>query len=190
MSGTLPAEDIRLLERLREGRKEALLELYKSNQAMVKQYILRNQGSLEDAEDLLQEALVVLWQNVHKAEFALTARISTYLMAVVKNKWLKNLSKNGRIVGEELMPMEAVTAPSYGQSNGMDMKIISDSLDQLGDTCRELLIYFYYDGLDMINIAKLMKFANSDTAKAKKYQCFKKLEELVKKKYKLSDFTD
>lgn len=190
MSGSLPANDIRLLERLKEGHREALLELYKTNYTMVKQFVLRNQGSSEDAEDLLQEALVVLWQNVHKDEFALTVRISTYLMAIVKNKWLKNLSKSGRMAGEEHLPMEAESHPGYGLTNSMDMKIISETLDQMGETCRQILIHFYYDGLDMVNIAKLMNFANSDTAKAKKYQCFKKLEELVKKKYSLSDFMD
>lgn len=190
MSGSLPAQDIRLLERLKEGHREALLELYKHNFNMVKQFVLRNQGSTEDAEDLLQEALVVLWQNVHKAEFALTVRISTYLMAIVKNKWLKNLSKSGRMAGEELMPLNAEAINSHGTGNSMDMKIIAESLDQLGENCRQILIHFYYDGLDMVNIAKMMNFANADTAKAKKYQCFKKLEELVKKKYSLSDFID
>ena len=32
------------------------------------------------------------------------------------------------------------------------------------------------------------QFNNADTAKAKKYQCFKKLEEIVKRRYKMTDF--
>jgi hypothetical protein len=34
--------------------------------------------------------------------------------------------------------------------------------------------------MDTKNIAVVMNFANADTVKAKKYQCFKKLQELIK----------
>jgi hypothetical protein len=40
----------------------------------------------------------------------------------------------------------------------------------------------------MDTIAKRLQFNNADTAKAKKYQCFKKLEEIVKRRYKMTDF--
>ncbi|MBL7811651.1 MAG: sigma-70 family RNA polymerase sigma factor [Bacteroidetes bacterium] len=187
MSGTDSGEEANLIDRLRNGEQEALVELYKSNFAMVKSYVLRNNGALEDAEDLLQESLVVLWQNVRKAEFELTSRISTYLMAVCKNLWLKQLSKNGRMMGEELIQPQAHSVnPDHGQN--MDLKKIGDALDEMGETCRTLLVMFYFDGYDMDTIAKTLNFNNADTAKAKKYQCFKKLEEIVKKRYRMSDF--
>jgi hypothetical protein len=47
---------------------------------------------------------------------------------------------------------------------------------------------FYFDGNDMEQIARKMQFANADTAKAKKYQCFKKLETLIKSRFNKSDF--
>jgi RNA polymerase sigma factor (sigma-70 family) len=187
MSGTESGEENPLIERLRGGDQEVLVELYKSNFTMVKTYVARNNGVIEDAEDLLQDALVVLWQNVRKPEFELTSKISTYLMAICKNLWLKQLSKNSRMMGEELiLPQAHSTSPGHGQS--MDLKKIGDALDEMGDTCRELLVMFYFDGYDMDAIAKNLGFNNADTAKAKKYQCFKKLEEIVKKRYRMSDF--
>lgn len=187
MPETETGEDLDLLQRLRRGDKDALVDLYKSNFSMVKSYVLRNNGVDEDAEDLLQEALVVLWQNAHKAEFTLTSKLSTYLMAICKNLWLKQLNKNSRMTGEEqILPQAHSVNPDHGQQ--MDLKQISKALEEVGDTCRDLLIMFYFDGYDMDSIARAMKFANADTAKAKKYQCFKKLEEIVKRRYKMSDF--
>ncbi len=154
---------------------------------MVKNYVIKNNGAQEDAEDLLQDSLIVLWQNVRKPEFELTSKPSTYIMAIVKNMWLKKLSKNSRMAGEELIKPEnhsEITNP--GQQ--MDMQKLTEALDEVGDTCREVLTMFYFDGYDMNSIAEALNFANSDTAKAKKYQCFKKLEEILKKRYAITDF--
>jgi hypothetical protein len=61
-------------------------------------------------------------------------------------------------------------------------------MDEIGETCKKLLMMFYFDGNDMEQIARKMQFANADTAKAKKYQCFKKLETLIKSRFNKSDF--
>lgn len=187
MPETDSAEDASILDRIRRGDKNALVEVYHANYNMVKTYILKNNGALEDAEDLLQDALVVFWQNCHKAEFQLTSKVSTYIMAICKNLWLKQLNKNSRMTGEEnISAAQHSILPDHGKA--MDMKKLSAALEEIGDTCRNILVMFYFDGYDMDNIAKAMNFANADTAKAKKYQCFKKLEEIIRRRYNISDF--
>ena len=42
----------------------------------------------------------------------------------------------------------------------------------------------------MKEIAEKVGFANTDTAKTKKYKCKKKLDELVKTEYSAHDFLD
>ena len=187
MSEKTGDQEQKQLAQLREGDRNVLLGLYKSNLAMVRNYAYKNNGSTEDAEDLLQDALVVLWQNVRKPHFVLSSKISTYLMAVVKNQWLKQLSKNGRMTGEEnIIPQNHSVNPDQGKI--MDMKHLGKALEELDENCRKLLMMFYFDGYDMETIARTMNFANADTAKAKKYQCFKKLEQLVKSRFTMTDF--
>lgn len=187
MSGTESDSEQKLLQRLQSGDQEALVDLYHANFPMVKNYVAKNNGVVEDAEDLLQDALVVLWQNCRKPGFELTSKISTYIMAVCKNLWLKQLSKSGRMMGEELIKPQ-MHSESHNEGKDMDLKKVHEALDELGDTCKNILVMFYFDGYDMDAIAKAMSFNNSDTAKAKKYQCFKKLEEIVKKRYSMTDF--
>ena len=74
------------IERLQQGDREVLIELYKENERMVRKYIMENSGTSDDAEDLLQDALVILWQNARKPNFELHAKISTYLFAIVRNQ--------------------------------------------------------------------------------------------------------
>src|SRR5436190_2163997 len=116
-----------IVQRLLNGDQGALIEIYKDCFAMVKNYVIKNNGAQEDAEDLLQDALVVLWQNVRKPEFELTSKPSTYIMAIVKNMWLKKLSKNSRMAGEELIKPEN-HSENTNPGQQMDMQKLTQAL--------------------------------------------------------------
>jgi RNA polymerase sigma factor (sigma-70 family) len=187
MSETTTGKDQQWLERLQSGDQEVLVLLYKNNHNMIRSYVLKNQGRNEDAEDLLQDALIVLWQKVQQGNFVLSSKLSTYIMAVCKNLWLKRLGKQQRLEGEDkILPHLHVTADNFSEIS--DFKHLQKAMDEIGETCKKLLMMFYFDGNDMEQIARKMQFANADTAKAKKYQCFKKLETLIKSRFNKSDF--
>jgi DNA-directed RNA polymerase specialized sigma24 family protein len=70
------------------------------------------------------------------------------------------------------------------------VKIIHDCINELGDSCKKILSYHYFDGLSMDKIATKMRLANSDTAKTKRYKCKKRLDDLIRSRYQASDFLD
>lgn len=53
-------------------------------------------------------------------------------------------------------------------------------MEKIGQPCRRLLLMFYWEEASMETIAGQLGFANAETAKAKKYQCKKALEKMVK----------
>jgi hypothetical protein len=55
----------------------------------------------------------------------------------------------------------------------MTQNIVSDYVNKLDDTCKSLLMHFYFDGLDMNTIAEQMGFANSDTVNLKNINALK-----------------
>lgn len=176
-----------IVSRLRQGDREVLVELYKQNEAMIFKFIREQNGRDEDAEDLLQEALIVLWRNARKPEFSLDVKASTYIYAIVKNLWLKQADKNKRMSSEEsINPQLHATLPQSDAT--MDHAIVRKFLNQMGETCRQVLLMFYFDGFDMQTIAKANNFANTDVAKSKKHQCMKQLEEKVKSQFSSTDF--
>lgn len=175
-----------LLDRLRSGDREVLVELYKDNERMIKKYVLDNNGTSDDAEDLLQEALVVLWQNARKPDFQLDAKASTYLFAVVRNLWLKQIEKRKK--GTRLNDSHQEVAAEEPKHLDMDLAVIRKELNSMGELCRKILLMFYFDGYDMNTIAEANNLSNSNTAKAKKYQCLKELTQQVKIKFNKSDF--
>ena len=175
-----------VLEKIKAGDKAALLDLYESNLTMVSNHILKNNGSRDEAKDILHDSLIVLWNNIRKPDFKLTSKPSTYIMAVSKNLWLKKLSKAKRESSKDITTLNVSDHPL--SVHQIDVKKAMLALDEIGDTCKQILSKFYFDGFSMKEIASQMNYANADTAKAKKHQCFKRLSEIIKSRYNLADF--
>ncbi len=187
MLGRRNWSDDELVLEIKNGNKQALLQLYRDNHSAVRNHILKNNGKEEDAEDVLQDAVIVVWQKVSHPEFELTSKLSTFLFAVAKNLWLKSLSKLKR--SEPMQDhLDYKVATEFSHIERSDLKWVVHYMDQIGDTCKQLLQMFYFEERSMQDIAQSLNFANADTAKAKKYQCFKRLENLVKERFQKSDF--
>src|SRR5687768_4001830 len=98
---TIP--DNTLLDKLKTEDSSSFKLLYKFYFPSVASFIKQNCGNNEDAEDIFQEAIIVLLQKVRQSDFVLTSSLKTYLYAVAKNLWLKRLRDNNlRIVDNEL----------------------------------------------------------------------------------------
>ena len=176
-----------IVNEIKRGNEKALVTLYKQNLNAIKKFVLNNSGTIDEAQDVMQETLIAVWQNVAKPEFLLNVKLSTYVFSIAKNQWYKQLKKKTRFKVVDVAITENIRADEAPMLM-YDTKIVSDYVNKLDETCRRLLMYFYFDGLDMNTIAEQMGFANSDTVKSKKYQCFKKLETSVKEHFGKDDF--
>jgi RNA polymerase sigma factor (sigma-70 family) len=171
------------MERIRRGDDQALVELFEANRRPIMSLVTHNNGNADDAEDILQDALVALWERVRTGKFEYTARLGTFLYATARNMWLRKLSRKRR----EIPGIDAAADPDSLEPSALDRMIedeeasaVRSALDALGEPCRELLLLFYWEELPMDAIAVRLGLANADTAKSKKYQCKKALERLVR----------
>lgn len=172
----------RLLERIAAGDDRALGSLYESNWKVIHSYVVRNRGTTDDARDMLQEALVVLWERVRGGRYEQTARIGTFLYATVRNMWLRRLARSARETTEAAPgdPPADDPSPLEELMESEAAMLVRNALERLGDPCRKLLVLFYWEELPMERIAAELGFANAATAKARKYQCRKALEVLLR----------
>ncbi|MEO9965093.1 MAG: sigma-70 family RNA polymerase sigma factor [Reichenbachiella sp.] len=178
-------KDHEVLERVSRGDEVALDYLYKKHYKMMTRIVLNNNGSEDEAKDIFQDALLVFWQKAVSGKLVLTSKISTYIYSICLNLWRKELDRKGRLSSEE------VDQSIYQEHEKNEkIKIITECINQLGDTCRRILTYHYFDGLSMTDIAEKLNFANTDTAKTKKYKCKKKLDMMVKRNYSSQDVLD
>lgn len=175
--------DEQILNSIRKDDDSVLSYLYEKNLRMIMKYIIQNNGSESDAIIILQDALVIFWEKARKDDFILKSKISTYLYAVAKRRWLQELSYR-----KKHTTLEQVN-DNPGDSGGIDdtlednelSGIVKKCMSKLSVLCQQILTAFYYEEKSMQEISKLLGLANEDVAKSKKYQCKKELERLVKK---------
>ncbi len=176
--------DARILESIRQNNEAALVELFESNRRMVVSFIIANRGTEDDAEDLLQEALIVLWQRVRAGTFEQTAKLSTFIFGIVKHLWMRRLARMRREIPIGLTEDTTVNGdPSILEEliESEEAEAVREALQKLGEPCRTLLRLFYWEEISTEEIAVQMGFANSDVVKSKKYQCKKSLQALIRK---------
>ena len=178
-------KDSQVLKKIKSGDETALDYIYKKNYKMMTRLVISNSGTEEEAKDIYQEAILIFWQKVQKKDFVLTSKISTFIYSICQNLWRKELERKSRLSGEMTEDSELNTFEIQERN-----EIISECINSLGETCRKVLMYYYFDNMSMQDIAKKMGFANADTAKTKKYKCKKELDKLIKSKYKATDFLD
>ena len=178
-------KDNEIFERICKGDEKTLEYLYKKYYRMMTKMVISNSGTEQEAKDIYQDALVVFWQKAVSGKLVLTSKISTYIYSICQNLWRKELDRKRRLSHEEKDSIEYTEHDKQERA-----KIINQCINQLGETCRRILMYYYFDGLSMQDIADQLGFANTNTAKTKKYKCKKKLDELVKSQYSEQDFLD
>ena len=174
-----------LFERIKGGDEKALEFLYKKYYRMMTKLVISNSGSEDEAKDIFQDALVVFWQKARSGKLVMTAKISTYIYSVCQNLWRKELDRKKRLSNEERDIAVRMDFESPERE-----KIIAACLDQIGETCKKVLTYYYFEEMSMQEIADKLGFANTDTAKTKKYKCKQKLDEIIKSQYSEQDFLD
>lgn len=178
-------KDHEVLAKISKGEEGALDYLYKRYYRMMTKIVLNNSGSEDEAKDIYQDALIVFWQKAVKGDLVLTSKISTFLYSICLNLWRKELDRKNRLSHEE-----KDTAVHMDYDAKERSLLIRNCIDELGDTCKKILTYYYFDGMNMVEIAEKLNFANTDTAKTKKYKCKKRLDQLIKSKYSSRDFLD
>jgi RNA polymerase sigma factor (sigma-70 family) len=174
--------DVKILDMMKQGDEQALVMLYDANRRMVTSYTLRNGGTEDDAEDLLQDAVIVLWERVRSGRFEYSSKLSTFLYATVQNMWRRRRAK---LIRETPTDMSGDEGGESGDSPLDDLMqtelsaAIAAAVVKLGEPCRTLLVLFYWEERSLQEIALQMHFANTDTVKSKKYQCKKSLEKIL-----------
>ncbi len=179
-----------LLNGLARDDRKAIETIYKSNFSMVQSFILNNNGSFDDARDIFQEAMIVLYENAKSESFVLTCQIKTYVYSICRRLWLKRLQQLNRFSSnveslEETVPVEEDI--EFQEKRNADFVIMEKALGSLGEPCKGLLEAYYLQKKDMTEIASLYGYTNADNAKNQKYKCLMRLKKLFFSQYNIVD---
>jgi RNA polymerase sigma factor (sigma-70 family) len=171
--------DEQIIQELRAGKYTSAIKALYKHYAVVRQMVLKNSGSKQDAEDVYQESLIILYRKVRESDFVLTSALSTFLIGICRLHWMNELRKRNKTVTGELGEVPAEDAERFHTylEEESKFKQAEKALLDLGEKCRDILRLFYFDKLDFKSIAGKVGLSNERVAKNQKYRCLEKARE-------------
>ncbi|MDO9512754.1 MAG: sigma-70 family RNA polymerase sigma factor [Bacteroidales bacterium] len=165
--------------------KIVLHVIYRSYFGQVSRYVQRNHGSIEDAQDVFQEAIMVIFQKSKTTEFVLTCSFKSFLYTIVRYLWNAEVYKKHRTTRvdgddfgnfDELEDLDHDTIRLIEETE--TKRFIQKHFSTLSDKC-QLLLKLFIDRVPMKEISDLMGISEK-FVKKKKFECKEKLIARIK----------
>lgn len=189
--------DKELFNGVRCRNNDVLKYIYTNYFPKINHYVQRNRGEEQEAKDLFQEAIILIYRKLKEDKIDELGSFKSYFISVAKFIWLRKLrAGNIRKKYDEEIKQTTHIVNELSESYKINQKYLlyQKHFNQLNDTCKQLLQY-YIKGYSNEEIAKMMGNKSTEYIKTKKYKC----KELLVKKIKndpefnniyLDDFLD
>lgn len=178
-----PFSQFDLYEALKKRQEWAYDLLYRELAKPFSHWVRRNNGSEMDADDAFQKGLMNFLLNLEtgRYQFQPNAKIATVVFGYCKKVWLNELNssrlKTRTALPDAYDPAED-TDLQEDLERGETIEQVRQALNQLKNDCRQLIEWFYLDGLPLREIAEKLGIRESST-KQKRYDCTEKLKQLL-----------
>ena len=120
-------------------------EIYRHFAAKVKNYVIKNNGSEDDAADIFQESLIDIYQQARYKFLQLTCPFEPFLLLICKRKWLNELKKRSRQgVTKDPEDLYNIGEDVFALAEQMQIqddkaKLFIAMFEMLGEKCREII---------------------------------------------------
>lgn len=172
-----------LLVNMAAGERNATEKIYRQYYPTITKWIIGTGGSGSDAEDIYQDAMVVLYEKAQNEDFRLQCKIGTYLFAVSKHLWYKKMQQMKKAPvsfteqDEDREPgYEDDVKAHYEREN--HYRQLEEALEKLGEPCCSILRAYYHKDKSMQEIAADFGYTNPENAKTQKYKCLMRLKKI------------
>ncbi len=158
--------------------------IYKNFYSKINFFIKKNNGDDDDANDIFQEAIIIIYRKLKANELVLDCTFETYLYSICRFLWLKQLEKR-KLEKENIKDNHEFNDEIYDDS----LEKVSDLNERyrlyqkhfanLGKDCQKIL-QLYFDKVPLKTIAQMMGFKSEKYAKKRKFSCKEYLIKSVK----------
>lgn len=150
--------------------------IYKQYYYSINYFIRKNQGSEDDASDIFQEAIIIIYRKIKENDLIFEkSSFKGYLFSVCRFLWLKQLEKR-RIEKEKLNDSLPYHEDLYDDNfNELVEKnerygLYQKHFSTLSTDCQKLLQLFF-EKVSLKEIAKVMGYKSEKYAKKRKFKC-------------------
>lgn len=178
--------DQQLLDAIALGDRHATQLVFEQHGSIFVRWLYKQGCGEDEATEILQDAMIVLFQKAQNPSFRLSCAIGTYLFAVGRRLWLKKLQLGRKVthVEPEVLQEEGDIAWKYeedileAKEKEIQFERLGAAMNLLGEPCRSLLTAFYMERKSMMDIATEFGYTTPDNAKTQKYKCLNRLKKI------------
>lgn len=175
--------DEELIRSLASGDSKAIQSIYRNTYQTIEKMVFKMNGSTDDAYDVFQDAMTILYEKAKAGQLELSCKLSTYLTAVAKHLWLKKLAQRKRqsfsVIHENTPePLNVDSDIQRFHEFESNVERLKKCFEEIGEPCRGILQAFYLKNKSMQDIAEEFGYTNPENAKTQKYKCMNRLRKL------------
>ena len=183
--------DESILSGLKEKRAESIRYLYREYFPLAKSIVEKNSGTYEDAEDVFQDGIIVLYQKILSGPLNLNCSLKTFFFSICRNIWMQRLDRKWRLLYQDDLVSESVEDYDAIPIDINEEKLEKTRLYQLHflslpADCQKILKMFL-SSTSLKEISECMGFKDVSYAKTRKYLCKNMLRKKILKdpRYKM-----
>lgn len=159
---------------------KVLRHIYDDFFPRIKLFILKNSGNEQDAQDVFQEAIMIIYTKASKPDFALSCAFYTYLHSISRNIWLHQLREKRKLSVTYSPDWEYIGQTDFEETliEQEQFSLYWKKFKALGADCRKLLDLFF-QGKPMTEITLKMGYGSPGYARKRKFQCKEQLLKMI-----------
>lgn len=175
----IPSKDY--LEALLNKDQELIASVYKECYPGVKKFIENNSGTMADAEDVFQRALLQLAVRYSKEAFEIHGPFNAYLFTVCKNLWLREINKSKkRVTNQDIVNLYYETDDqALALLEQKRQELFVEKLSLISENCKKVL-ELYFAKVAYAEIMRRLVYNSETVVRQRVFKCKQKLSDLVK----------
>jgi len=169
--------DQELLEGIIDGDPQVLKLIYTENFPGIRHYVFLNSGNEDDAKDIFQESLILLYNKIKSPDFILSSSLETYLYSICRFVWLKELSSRKKYViieNEDLSIISDEKEIIEILERNERLSLYREKYKELSDDCKRVLKMFL-NNIPTKEITQAMGYRSDQHTKNRRFRCKKSL---------------
>jgi len=171
-----------ILEGLKASDNNVFDYVYRKYFPIVRFFVIKNSGTDEDAKDIFQEALILIYTRLKDGSLDLSCTFKTYLYSVCRLLWLKQLERKqikteGFADNQAFVELEPELEEQVAEQE--QFRLYQKHFQSLHKDCQEILRLFL-NKVPLKEIAQKVNIKSDKYLKKRKYECKEILTKRIK----------
>jgi RNA polymerase sigma factor (sigma-70 family) len=151
--------------------------VYQTCYPVIENFVVHNHGTVEQAEDVFQEGLIIAYRKIMEGNLELTCKFGTYLYAICKKVWIQERKKELLHIEKLRQQPMMVNDPGAEEDPLLQnhlMELFNKHFSELSFDCQRILTLFFTNH-SVEEIRDNLNYKDLHHAADRKYRCKKSL---------------